>query len=120
MDLAQIIFQAGIGLGAVLVGIGVLLIALSVHRVARDARSLSEDAKRLLRLTETELPAILGDAREGNARQRKARKATADQAFAIEQPVEQPLANGPEALAPPRSTVGPVQSANAREDEQIA
>ncbi|HYM52512.1 MAG TPA: hypothetical protein VEW45_03390, partial [Candidatus Dormibacteraeota bacterium] len=96
--------------GAVLVGIGVLLIALSVHRVARDARSLSDDAKRLLRLTETELPAILGDARERKAR--KARKATADQAFAI----EQPSAVGPEAVAAPRSAVGPVQSANARED----
>lgn len=106
MDLAQIIFQAGIGLGAVLVGVGVLLIALSVNRLARDARSLADDAKRLLRLTEAELPTLLGNAREPSE----------DHAFAI----DPPLPTAAEPLASPRVAVGPVQSADAREDEQIA
>jgi hypothetical protein len=105
VDLAQIIFEAGVGVGAVLAGIGVVLIALSVRRLARDARSLADDARRLVRLTE-ELPAVLGDGRV----------ATEDQAFAIEAP--QPAT--PEPLAPPRAAVGPVQSAKARKDEQIA
>ena len=106
MDLAQIIFQAGIGLGALLVGVGVLLIALSVNRLARGARSVADDAKRLLRLTEAELPALLGDARSRSQ----------DHAFAIEQPLPVP----DEPLASPRAAVGPVQSADARKDEQIA
>jgi hypothetical protein len=108
MDLAQVIFQVGIGIGALLVGAAVMLIALSVRRLARDARSLAEDARRLARLAEEELPAILGSQRGP----------IADHAFGIEPaPTEKPAV---EEVAASRPAVGPVQSAHAREDESIA
>jgi hypothetical protein len=123
MELAQTIFQVGVGVGAILVGLGVVLAALSLRPVARDARRLANDARRLVRLTGEELPAILADARELGA---DVEGLVADLSARIEEVgrvaanLEYPVPQWPTSLPPPRPTQGPVQSANAREDERIA
>lgn len=123
MELAQVIFQVGVGVGAVLVGLGVVIAAFSVRRVAREARTLANDARRLVRLTESELPAILADARQLGV---DVEELVGDLSARIEQlgelaaSLEYPLPQWPKPHAAPRPAVGPVQSANAREDERIA
>jgi hypothetical protein len=123
MDLAQTIFQVGVGVGALLVGLGVVLAALSLRPVARDARRLASDARRLVALTEAELPAILADAREVGADVEELvtnLAARVDELGDLASSLEYPVPQWPKSLLPPRSTTGPVQSADAREDERIA
>ncbi|MGH2456364.1 MAG: hypothetical protein ACRDHD_08920 [Candidatus Limnocylindria bacterium] len=99
MDVALTIFRIGVGVGVLLVGIGVVLAVLALRPVARDLRSLAGDVRRLSRLTEQELPALL------------AREPATPAALAGGEPAE----SGAQRVA-----VGPVQSADEREDERIA
>lgn len=129
MDVAITIFRIGVGVGAVLVGVGIVLIALSLRPLARDARVLARDARRLANLAETELTSIMGGARQLTD---GAEEVTRDLAVRIEQLKDQATELEDRVLAHPAASVaasvtsasspgiGPVQSPNAREDEQIA
>jgi hypothetical protein len=137
MDVAITIFRVGVGIGAVLVGLGIVLIALYLRPVARDARALANDARRLANLAETELGNIMGGAREltsgaelltddlaerldrlnQQARELEER-VLAEPSVTMGASVAAPSSLPPVAVA--RPPMGPVQSPNAREDEQIA
>jgi uncharacterized protein YoxC len=113
MDIALTIFRIGVGVGALLVGIGVIIAVLALRPAARDVRALAADARRLLRLSESELPAIIEHARQvsGNAEELSEDLAVTlerlDAATSAIEVVGRPL-------------IGPVQSGDATEDEQIA
>ena len=122
MDVAETIFRVGVGIGALLVGIGVVALALAIRPLARDTRALANDARRLARVAEGELPEILTHARELSA---NAEVLSEDVAVKLERLGE--LANAVEeavAVREPASDervpIGPVQSRDVREDEQIA
>jgi uncharacterized protein YoxC len=137
MDVAITIFRVGVGIGAVLVGLGIVLIALYLRPVARDARALANDARRLANLAETELADIIGGTRElasgtelltddlaerldrlnQQARELEER-VQAGPSVTVGASVAAPSSLPPVAVA--RPPMGPVQSPNAREDEQIA
>jgi hypothetical protein len=113
MDLALTVFRVGVGVGALLVGIGVIVAILSLRPLIRDSRALARDALRVVRLTETELAGIVAHAREVTAN-----------AEEMSEDISQALARiGAVADAfeqRGRPILGPVQSADAREDERIA
>jgi hypothetical protein len=113
MDLALTIFRIGVGAGALLVGIGVILAVLSLRPAARDARALAADARRLLRLTEAELPAIMEHARQVSA---NAEALSEDLVVTLER--LDAATSAIEGVG--RPFIGPVQSGDATEDEQIA
>lgn len=112
MDLALTIFRIGVGVGALLVGIGILVAVLALRPVLRDGRALARDVRRLTQLAESELPELLDQARSVTA---NAEVLTEDLAVTIEQ-----LRAADDEARPGRAPVGPVQSAHAGEDEQIA
>jgi hypothetical protein len=111
MDLAEVIFRVGVGVGALLVGLGLLVSVVALLPLARDLRGLAADTRRLARLAERDLPELLSQARSVAA---NAELLTEDVAVRLEQ----------SRLAPERavgrSTEVPVQSDDAAEDEQIA
>jgi hypothetical protein len=126
MDVAEVVFRVGVGVGALLIGIGLLALVLAIGPLSNDARSLANDVRRLTRLVEKELPRLL-------ERGRTAPVEPVDRT----QPAEPPATGtppgkiAPEPAADPsldwigprppgRPASGPVQSADQREDEQIA
>jgi len=126
MDVAEVIFRVGVGVGALLIGIGLLALVLAIGPLSNDARSLANDVRRLTRLVEKELPRIL-------ERGRTVPVQPVDRA----QPAEPPATGAPPSEIAPgpspepsldwigerhpgRPASGPVQSADQREDEQIA
>ena len=110
MELAEVVFRIGVGVGALLVGIGLLVAVVSLLPLARDVRSLAIDTRRLARLMEKDVPELMAQARSVAA---NAEMLTEDLAVRLEQsrPAEAPTG---------RPTGMPVQSGDAAEDEQIA
>jgi uncharacterized protein YoxC len=123
MDLAVTIFRIGVGLGALLVGIGVVILVLSLRPLTRDTRALANDVRRLARLAEADLPEILTHARELAA---NAEVLSEDMAVKLDRlgelagALEEVVAERMEPPPAPRPAIGSVQSADVREDGQIA
>jgi uncharacterized protein YoxC len=121
MDLAETIFRIGVGIGVLLVGIGVIVLVVALRPLARDTRALANDARRLARVAEAELPEILTHARELSA---NAEVLSEEMAVKLERlgqlanAVEEAVERGPAEVG--RPPIGPVQSADVREDGQIA
>jgi hypothetical protein len=111
MEIADIVFRVGVGIGVVLVGTGVVVAAISLRPLTRDVRSLARDAERLTRLLEDEMPERL--ARYGSA-VAGAGESSEDVAFRIEP------ARTPAGVGAGRPTVGSVQSRDEDEDGRIA
>lgn len=111
MELAELIFRAGVGVGALLVGIGLVVAVIALLPLARDVRALARDTRRLSRMAESDLPELLELAREVAA---NAELLTEDLAVRLEQSrlTAEPPAGRPHGM--------PVQSGDAAEDEQIA
>jgi hypothetical protein len=140
MDIAITIFRVGVGIGAVLVGLGIIFIVLTLRPLARDSRALANDARRLANLAESELAKIMDGARELTSSAEQQADELAErldrlnqQARELEERVSaEPSVTMAASVAaasarPPmpsttmaRPSIGPVQSPNAREDEQIA
>ena len=106
MDVAEVIFRVGVGVGALLIGIGLLALVLAIGPLSNDARSLANDVRRLTRLVEKELPRILDRAQPPPGPPTKG--------------TSEPTLDWIGERHPGRPTSGPVQSADQREDEQIA
>lgn len=110
MELAEVVFRIGVGIGAVLVGVGLLIAVIALLPLAREVRSLAADTRRLARLLEQDVPELMAQARSVAA---NAEMLTEDLAVRLEQ--------SRLAEAPAGRPVGmPVQSGDAAEDEQIA
>jgi hypothetical protein len=111
MELAEVIFRVGVGVGALLVGAGLLIAVIALLPLARDLRGLAADARRLARIAERDVPELLAQARSVAA---NAELLTEDVAVRLEQSrvaTESPVG---------RPAGMPVQSGDAGEDEQIA
>jgi uncharacterized protein YoxC len=111
MDVALTVFRVGVGIGAVLVGLALVIAVVWLRPLVRDVRALSRDAARLAQVVDEELPALLDHARSVAA---DAERLTEDLAVRVEQLQASPSSAGG------RSIMGPVQSADAAEGEQIA
>jgi hypothetical protein len=116
MDLAEVIFRAGVGIGALLVGIGLLVAVVALLPLARDVRALAADSRRLARLAERDMPELLAQARSVAA---NAELLTEDVAVRLEQSRLAAETAETAETAAGRSPGMPVQSGDAGEDEQI-
>jgi hypothetical protein len=111
MEIADIVFRVGVGIGVVLVGAGVVVAAISLRPLTRDVRSLARDAERLTRLLEEEMPELLARAGSDVA---GAAESSEDVAFSIEH------ARIPAQVGTGRPAIGSVQSRDEDEDGRIA
>jgi hypothetical protein len=112
MDVAEVVFRLGVGVGALLIGVAMVVAVLSLRPLARDVRSLTRDVRRLAELAEGEIPELLTQARNVAA---NAEVLTEDLAVRLEQ--SRIAADLPPVGHPPGM---PVQSGDAGEDQQIA
>lgn len=120
MDIAEIVFRVGVGVGALLIGIGLVALVLAIGPLSNDARSLANDVRRLTRLVEHELPRLLDRSRGGPPADGAPAAQIAPDRPVVPEPEPEPSLDWIADRHAGRADGGPVQSADQREDEQIA
>ncbi len=123
MELVTIIFNVGVGLGALLAGAALLLLVVSTLPLLTETRSLTRDARRVVALTERELQPILAHSRELAANAEVLSEDVAvklDRLNDLMNSLQQTLESVQVTAVPRRTGIGPVESPDAREDDRFS
>lgn len=122
VDFVTVIFNVGVGLGVLLVGAGTLLLAINALPLIGETRGLTKDARRVVAIAERELQPILSHSRELAANAEVLSEDVAvklDRLNDLMNALQQTLETVQVTAGPRRAGIGPVESANLREDEQF-
>jgi uncharacterized protein YoxC len=122
MDLVSVIFQAGVGIGVLLVGAAALVLAIAALPLLRETRALAADSRRIATSAERELQPLLVHAREVAANAEVLSEDVAvklDRLNDLMNALQHTLETVQITAAPGRVAIGSVESADAREDERF-
>lgn len=123
MELVTVVFNVGVGLGALLAGVALLLLVISSLPLLNETRALTRESRRVVGLAERELQPILGHARELAANAEVLSEDVAvklDRLNDLMNALQHTLESVQVTAVPRRSGIGSVESTDAREDERFA
>lgn len=122
MELVTIIFEVGVGIGAVLIGVAALVFAVAALPLLRETRALAADSRRVAAVAEHELQPLLSHAREVAENAEVLSEDVAvklDRLNDLMNALQHTLESVRITAAPGRVAFGSIESAHPREDERF-
>jgi uncharacterized protein YoxC len=123
VELVSVIFNVGVGLGILLAGAALLLLVISTLPLLNETRGLAKESRRFVTLAERELQPILTHSRELAANAEVLSEDVAvklDRLNDLMNALQRTLESVQVTAVPRRAGIGPVESADAREDERFS